>query len=218
MHDRKSYVFDLLLLSVVIIWGFNFAVVKLIYRDFHPIAFNAVRFLIATVAMVAIFKLRGASLRVDSEDYRGVIWLGLLSNTLYQFAFVLGLARTKAGNSGLFMALTPIFAYLIGVASNREQFHKGVLGGIILSLIGVATIILLGSAEVSFWATWQGDLMLIAAALCWGWYSADSTRLLAKYGPVHLTVATMISGTAVMVPLSIPWLISQDWSGTYQLI
>ena len=213
MHGYKNYLLDLLLLSVVIIWGFNFSVVKIIYRDLHPIAFNAIRFLIATTAMVALLRLRGATLKVAREDYPRVIWLGILSNTLYQFLFVLGLARTKAGNSGLFMALTPIFAYVIGVIARRERFNRGVLSGIILSLIGVATIILLGSAEVSFGATWRGDLMMISAALCWGWYSAESTRLLAKYGALRLTVLTMISGTTVMAPLSIPWLLTQDWSG-----
>ena len=133
---------DFLLLSVVIIWGFNFAVVKRVYVDFHPIAFNAVRFVIAVVAMVTLLKVSGASFRVDREDYRGILWLGLLSNTFYQFMFVLGLARTKAGNSGLLMALTPIFAYLIGVASKRERFRKGVLAGIMLSLAGVGVVIL----------------------------------------------------------------------------
>jgi drug/metabolite transporter (DMT)-like permease len=204
---------DVLLLSVVIIWGFNFAVVKRVYIDLHPIAFNAVRFVIAVLAMVALLKLSGASFHVDREDYGRILWLGLLSNTFYQFLFVLGLARTKAGNSGLLMALTPIFAYLIGVASDRERFRKSVLGGIVLSLTGVAIVILFGAAEISFGATWRGDLMMIAAAFCWAWYSADSTLLLTKYGALRLTVFTMISGAAVMIPLSIPWVINQDWSG-----
>jgi drug/metabolite transporter (DMT)-like permease len=212
VRDRKNYLIDFLLLSVVTIWGFNFAVVKIIYRDFHPIAFNAVRFVIAASSMFVLLKLKGASLQISREDYRGVIWLGLLSNTFYQFIFVLGLARTKAGNSGLLMALTPIFAYLIGVATKRERFSREVLGGILLSLAGVATIVAFGSAEVSFGATWKGDLMMIAAAFCWGWYSADSTRLLAKYGALRLTVMTMISGAAVTIPLSIPWVINQNWS------
>ena len=36
---------------------------------------------------------------------------------------------------------------------------------------------------------------------------------LPKYGAIRLTVSTMIAGTAMMVPLSIPWLTTQDWSG-----
>jgi drug/metabolite transporter (DMT)-like permease len=55
--------------------------------------------------------------------------------------------------------------------------------------------------------------MLIGAAACWGWQSALSMRFLPKYGAIRTTVATMIPGTAMMVPLSIPWLTNQDWSG-----
>jgi drug/metabolite transporter (DMT)-like permease len=209
---RNRFVFDLLLLSVITIWGLNFAVIKLVFQYFHPISFNAARFIIASLAMVALLKFRGASLRVDPKDQAEVLWLGLLSNTLYQFCFVFGLARTRAGNAGLFMALTPIFAYLTGVFMGRERFNRGVLGGIVLSLAGVATIVFFGSAEVSLGTSWAGDLLLIAAALCWGWYTAGSTRLLAKYGALRLTVVTMVRGTAVMVPVSLPWLVTQDWS------
>jgi drug/metabolite transporter (DMT)-like permease len=213
VQDRKRYFVDLLLLSVVIIWGLNFSVVKTVYVYIHPVAFNALRFLVATAAVVTIFKVRGASFRIESTDYQRVIWLGLLSNTLYQFLFVLGLARTKAGNAGLFMALTPIFAYLTGITHKRERFHRDVLVGIILSLIGVTALVLFGSAELSLGSSWKGGFMLIAAALCWGWYSAESTPLLRKYGALRLTVLTMIAGTVFMVPISLPWLLSQDWSG-----
>jgi len=210
---RKPYFFDLLLLTVVIIWGFNFAVMKLVYQSIHPIAFNAVRFVVASTAMILLLKLAGVSMRIEREDIPGVVWLGFVTNTVYQFLFVLGLYRTKAGNAGLLMALAPIFAYVIGVFMKRERFSPGVLTGIVVSLIGVFAIVYLGSAEIAFGANLAGDFMIIAAAFCWGWYSAASTRWLPKYGPLRLTVLSMISGTAVLLPLSTPWLLRQNWSG-----
>ncbi len=207
----RTYRYDLLLLSVVFIWGFNFAVVKVIYADFHPLAFNALRFVVAAAIMTLVMKLRGDSFRVEPADRRAVLGLAVLSNALYQFLFVLGLARTKAGNAGLLMALTPVFAYLVGVFSRKEQFSPKVLGGIILSLVGVVAIVFSGSTEVSFGRTWKGDLMLTAAAFCWGAYSGASSRLLRKYGALRLTVLTMIPGAAIMIPLSIPWIARQNW-------
>ena len=211
--DRKRYIIDLLLLSVVTIWGMNFSIMKVMYRYFHPIAFNAARFLICCVAMFIAMKLRGESLNIDRRDLRGILWLGFLSNTLYQFFFVLGLERTRAGNGALMMALSPVFAYLIGVLMKRERFIPGILGGVVLSLAGVATIVLFATGGISFGTSWRGDLMMIGAAACWGWQSAESIRFLPKYGPIRLTVSTMIAGTAIMVPLSLPWITTQDWSG-----
>ena len=211
MPDRKNYAVDALLLSTVLIWGFNYAIVKMTFRYFHPIAFNAVRFTVSSAAMFLVLKMRGEGLRIASHDIRRILWLGFITNAFYQFLFVLGLARTGAGNGALIMALSPVFAFLIGVAMGRERFSRGVLMGIIMSLAGVAAIVAFGSEGISFAGSWRGDLLMMAASLCWGWQSAESTRLLGKYGPIRLTVATMIAGTAMMVPMSLPWIIAQPW-------
>jgi len=209
--DRKNYAVDALLLSTVLIWGFNYAIVKMTFRYFHPIAFNAVRFTVSSAAMFLVLKMRGEGLRIASHDIRRILWLGFIANAFYQFLFVLGLARTGAGNGALIMALSPVFAFLIGVAMGRERFSRGVLIGIIMSLAGVAAIVAFGSEGISFAGSWRGDLLMMAASICWGWQSAESTRLLGKYGPIRLTVATMIAGTAMMVPMSLPWIIAQPW-------
>jgi len=211
VKPRKSYIVDLLLVSIVVIWGFNFALMKLMYRYFHPIAFNAIRFVISSVTMLAILKLRGENTQIDRKDLRGILWLGFLGNTLYPFIFVLGLDRTKAGNAALLMALTPVFAFLIAVAMRKEHFKAVILIGITLSFTGAAAIVLFGTSELSIIDSWLGNLLMIAAAVCWAWQSVESTRLLPKYGPIRLTVLAMVAGTIIMVPLSVPWLFSQNW-------
>ncbi len=211
VRDPKQWIVDGLLLSVVTVWGFNFSIIKFVYRDINPLAFNALRFTVASIAMILLMKWRGISFRVDPEDRPAFLALGLIGHSIYQIFFMLGLERTKAGNAGLFMALTPIFAYLVGVAGRRERFSPSVMAGIFLSLIGVSVIVLFGSAEVSFAGTWVGDLLMIAAAVCWGAYSGGASRLASKYGAVRLTVLTTVAGTAIIVPVSAPWIVSQDW-------
>src|SRR5262245_58830366 len=184
---------------------------KSMYSYFHPIAFNAVRFVISSIAMLAILKMRGENAHIDPADVRGIFWLGFLGNTLYPFIFVLGLDRTKAGTAALLMALTPVFAFLIGVAMKKERFSAGVLIGIILSMAGAAAIVLFGASEVSLTGAWAGNLLMIAAAFCWAWQSAESTRLLPKYGPMRLTVFAMVAGSSMLLPLSLPWIVTQNW-------
>jgi drug/metabolite transporter (DMT)-like permease len=208
---KTKYFVDLLLLSAILIWGFNFPLMKLMYRYFHPVTFNALRFVLASATMIGVLKLRREDTRIAHGDWRSLIWLAFLSNTLYPFVFVLGLDRTKAGNAALFMALTPVFAFLIGVAMKRERFSAGVLMGIVLSFTGAAAIVLFGRSEVSFASSWPGDLLMIFSAVCWAWQSVVSMRLLPKYGPIRLTVLSMLIGTVMLVPLSIPWLLSQNW-------
>jgi drug/metabolite transporter (DMT)-like permease len=208
---RKPFVIDLLLLTVVTVWGMNFAVMKVAYRSFHPIAFNAMRFLICSAAMAALMKLRPADARLSTKDIKDIVWLGFIINTVYQFLFVLGLERTKAGNAGLLLALVPIFAFLIGVLTKRESFSGRVVAGIVLSFVGVGAIVGAGSDGFSVGGTWIGDLMIIAAALCWGWYTARSVPLLMKYGWLAITGWMVIAGAVVLVPVSVPWLLAQNW-------
>jgi len=202
----------LLLLTVVAIWGMNFAVMKVAYRSFLPIAFNACRFVIASMTVAALMKWSPKPIHFERKDLKEVLLLGFLINTVYQFLFVLGVERTTAGNAGLILALVPIFAFLIGVFTNRESFNRYVVIGIFMSFIGVAAIVGFGGSGFSLSDTWHGDLMMIGAAFLWGWYTAGSLPLLMKYGWLAITGWMMIAGAAVLIPVSVPWLLKQDWS------
>ena len=212
MPDRNSYITDLLLLTVVAIWGLNFAVMKVAYKSFQPIAFNACRFIITSITMAALMTFRSRAVCFERKDLKEILLLGFLINTVYQFLFVLGVDRTKAGNAGLILALVPIFAFLLGVLTHRESFSRRVVTGIILSFVGVAAIVGLGASGFSLSGTWRGDVMMIAAAFLWGWYTAGSLPLLLKYGWLAITGWMMIAGAALLVPVSIPWLLKQNWS------
>ena len=213
MNERtRVHIVELLLLSVAAIWGTNFSLIKLLYEYFHPLAFNALRMTLATLTMVAILKARGVPLAIDRRDLPSLAGLGILSNTGYQLLFVLGLERTRAGNAGLLLSLVPIFAYIAGLALGRERFNRTVLAGILMSVLGVAAITVFGSADLSFAGTLVGDLMIIAAAFCWGWYTGSSSTMLARYGPLRVTVVAMLFGVGLMLPITLPWLIVHPWS------
>ena len=203
---------DLLLVTVVIVWGLNFAVMKVAYRSFHPIAFNAARFVICALVMAPLMKFHSSKVSFERRDWKAVLWMGFLINTVYQFLFVLGVQRTKAGNAGLILALVPIFAFLIGVFTKRESFSAGVVAGIFLSFAGVGVIVGFGSSGLSLSGTWTGDIMMIAGAMLWAWYTARSVPLQIKYGWFAITGWLILAGGAVLVPLSVPWVLQQDWT------
>src|SRR5215213_8425988 len=81
---------------MVLVWGVNFAVAKHALGQFDPLAFNAIRFCIASVLVA-----QGELAWPEPGDVLRVVGLGLLGNVLYQGCFVLGLARTPAGSASL---------------------------------------------------------------------------------------------------------------------
>lgn len=202
---------DLLLLSVILIWGMNFAVMKSMYAYFDPYAFTGARFIIATATLLLILKFLELPLRVELADIPAITGLGMLANTIYQMLFNAGLAHTKAGNAALLGAAAPIFAYLIGILLKREGYSHRVLVGIMLSFAGAGIIVLFGADEVTLGANWRGDLMIIISALCWGWYTGSAARLAIKYGALRLTAWMMLTGTLLMIPLFLHSMLRQDW-------
>jgi drug/metabolite transporter (DMT)-like permease len=202
---------DLLLISVIVIWGMNFAVMKEMYSYFHPYAFTCARFILASATLVILANLLGQPMRIKLIDLPAITGLGLLANTVYQWLFNAGLAHTKAGNAALLGAAAPIFAYVVGVVLKREAYSHRVLAGIMFSFAGSGIIALFGSREIALGANWRGDMMIITSALCWGWYTGAAARLAIKYGALRLTVWVMATGTILMIPLFLPAMLNQDW-------
>ncbi len=203
---------DLILISVVVIWGMNFSIMKGLYAYFDPLAFAVLRFSVAVATLSVVLKVRGLSLGMDKKDLPAIIGLGFISHTVYQILFVIGLANTRAGNAALLMALTPVFAYLAGVLLKREPFSRRVLGGSLLSTAGVAAIVLFGSKEVNLHGNWRGDALILGAAICWGWYTGSTARLILKYGALRANFLLMLWGTLLMLPVLLPSAVHQSWA------
>ena len=204
---------DAAIWALVLIWASNFSVVKASLEDFHPLAFNTTRFLIASVLLVVIVWSTGGSLRFARRDWPTLIWLGVLGNTAYQVLFIFGIDWTLAGNAALMLATVPIFATLLSVILGHERVGSGVWLGAALSFVGIGLVVWGGARTVSFGAdTVRGDLTMLAAAAAWSVYTVGSSPLLKRYGTLPVTAMTMWIGAAGLTVVSVPALANQAWA------
>ena len=215
MHTGKPRVSpDLAVAFLVLIWGSNFAVVKGALSEFSPLAFNAVRFVLASALMLLFLRLAGMSVRIERRDWPAIIGLGVLGNTAYQILFIFGIDWTLAGNSALMLSAVPIFVALMSVTFGHEEIRPIAWGGIILSLVGIGFVVLGGNGDVSFGSeTVRGDLTMLLAAVLWSAYTVGSSRFVRKYGTLPTTALTMWIGAAGLVLVAIPSLRWQPWRG-----
>lgn len=209
----SAHQIDLLLLGMVFVWGANFTVLKVTFRTLSPLAFNALRFLLATAVLAALMRWQGQSLRVARADWGRVALLGIVGHGIYQVFFVEGLARTTTANASLLMATVPILVALLSAVSGSERIALGRWLGIFLSFAGILIIVVGGSRQVQFLPSHLlGDLLVMGAAITWALYTVMSKPLLQRYTPLHLTAASMAPGTAALVLFSLPALWSQSWA------
>ena len=201
---------DGLLALMVLLWGVNYPVIKLAMREIDPLAFNAVRFVLASSSLAAIAWLSGAALPARQHLWR-LFLLGCLGNAIYQFGFIEGVARTRAGNAALIMAAVPVETAVLSHLLGHERLRLRDILGLLCSAAGIAVIVLGSGKEVSFGGSITGDLLVFGATLCWAVYIIGSKPLADLYGPVVATTWTIGLGTIPLLMYSLPSALRQPW-------
>lgn len=203
---------DLLLLLMTLIWGSNFTAIKYSLEDLLPLSFNALRFTIASLAMLIVALMSRDSFKIARGDGWRLFALGLLGNTFYQSLFITGMAHTRAGNAALILATTPLFTAILGRIRKHEYFTSRGVAGLLLAFAGIVLIITSGRGQLTIGETILGDSLLLATTVCWSLYTVGSRRLVHKYGSIKTTTVMMTSGTPFLLLVCTPSLLKQDWS------
>ncbi|WP_420126866.1 DMT family transporter [Longimicrobium sp.] len=195
---------------MVFVWGVNFAVVKHALDSIQPLAFNALRFVIASVLVWAVLRARGEVSLPERRDIPRVVALGLLGNVLYQMCFILGLDRTAAGHASLILALTPVMTAFLSMLTGHERPGPRTWGGASLSILGIA-LVSGASIRVEGASALVGDAILVTACVAWSVYTVGARPIVRRYGSVRTTAWTLWCGAVGLVALGTPALLRQDW-------
>ncbi|AOT70251.1 DMT family transporter [Geosporobacter ferrireducens] len=210
---KKSFqMVDLLLLITVIIWGINPTVVKISLREFSPFAFNAARYVVATVVCWVLLLWIEKDWRVHRKDLIPILVIGLFGNFVNQTFFIIGVNNTTAGNSSLIMAGVPMIAAIINGILKIEKISERVALGIATSFAGILLIILGSGSRISLVDQYfYGNLMMMGNAITWSFYTVINKKYLNKYSALRLTTYGVSVGTLCMLIFWSGALRTQDW-------
>ncbi len=208
---------DLILLLMVIFWGANITIIKVALKNFNPIAFNCCRFILATTTLGILHRHIFAD-RIDKKDWPLLILLGILGNTVYQFCFIYGVKLTHVSHVSILLATTPIFTAAISNLMGFEVVGKKLWLGILLSFTGVVLIVFGRGFHIGSTAGLIGDILIVLASVVWSIYTVFSKKIIQKYSAWHYIFYTIAIGTLILVPISIPSVLKQDFSmlGIYE--
>ena len=208
-HGRGLTRTDALLALMTLIWGVNVIIVKAAFAVFTPLEFNALRFLIGGVVITLVARWYGEGSPAREDRWR-LVGLGLVGIFLYQFAFIEGLAHTRAGNASLIMGTGPVFTALLSHLRGHERLRGRDVAALLVSTLGVALVILGSSQEVGFRDGLLGDLLVLVATVLWALYTVGSKPLVDRYGHITSTAWTMAVGAVPVVLLGVPALARHD--------
>ena len=199
------------MLVVCLIWGVNFSVTKLAIGQMPALPFTAIRFTLASLLLWLIVRgLEGPAV-LPRPEARRLIVLGVVGNTLYQLAFVLGLAYTTATNSSLIVATVPTVVAVLAGLLGLERITPRMWGGIALGTLGVVLVIATSGVEFSE-ATLRGDLLTLLGVFCWAGYTVGLRKLPPSISPLRVTAVTTVAGTPGLVVAGLPGLAVMQWA------
>lgn len=208
--------FDAGLALMAVIWGVNFPVVKMALGSIPPLAFNALRFPLAALVLVALVRIGGGPSddrpRPTRREWIRLVVLGIWGNVFYQYLFIYGVDGTSAGNASLLLSTTPVWAAILATAARHDSLPATVWQGVFLALMGMVLVVA-GGAGFSFGLeTLRGDLLMVAAAVTWASFTVGCTPLIQRFGAMRVTAWTLWVGTPFLVMLGFPGVRSMDFS------
>ncbi len=176
-----------------IIFGFSFMFTKGALKYVTPNQLLAFRFTVAALVMTLFWALRLIKLDFRGRNLKGVLLLAFVQPVLYFCFETTGVNLTTASEAGLMIALIPVFVTLLGALFLKEIPTLRQLFYIILSVVGVVTIVSGGKGITASGHT-IGLLALLGAVLAAAVYDILSRWLSAQFRPVELTFVMMWFG------------------------
>ncbi|WP_412067574.1 DMT family transporter [Rubrivirga sp. IMCC43871] len=205
------------LLAVVLVWGVNFAVIKVPLEVAPPYTVNALRFAVSVLVLGGLHlrqsRSRGVSPLVTfrTGGTGAVIGLGLLGILLYQVVFIVGIDRVSAGTGALLIATSPAWTALTAHLLKQERLLALGWAGFAASLGGVALVVA-GNPAAAFEGDRSGVVLMLAAALAWGVYTTLARPVLDRGAtPVGLTFWGIVVSAPGLLALAAPEAASVDW-------
>lgn len=196
----------------MVFWAGNFIVVKGAIGILPPVGFTFLRYCIAAITLLVVLRLREGAIRLPRGDVLPILLLGVIGFGCYQILWPVALQTIPAGDSALLIATTPVMTTLLAMAVGADSPNAVKLIGAFVSFAGVALVIAAGQGLV-LGASLVGDLLTIAAALCWAIYTVFGARILRRHSPLVATTWAIVAGTLFIAPVGIAQLATADLSG-----
>ncbi|WP_412063104.1 DMT family transporter [Rubrivirga sp. IMCC45206] len=205
------------LLAVVLVWGVNFAVIKVPLDVAPPFTVNALRFAVSVLVLGGLHlrqsRQRGVSPLVTFQTggVGAVVGLGLLGILLYQVGFIVGIDRVSSGTGALLIATSPAWTALTAHLLKQERLLALGWAGFAASLGGVALVVV-GNPAAAFEGDGSGFVLMLAAALAWGVYTTLARPVLDRGAtPLGLTFWGIVVSAPGLIALAAPEVAGVEW-------
>ena len=204
----------LALIITNLIWGAAAPIFKLALQNIPPFTLAFIRFFLAGLIMFPFGWIYWQ--KISWKLFLTILVGAFFAITINIGFYFLALPKTASINAPIIGSSQPIFLYLLSIFVLKEKPHRRVLWGIILSFIGVITIILSplfldgGLTLLSKETALEGNLLLVCATFGALLNALIFKKILKIVNHFQVTAISFLFGAISFFPLMLPEL--NNWS------
>lgn len=200
---KKSLVW-LMLVLCTLFWAGNYVFGKFVGTELTPLWMTFIRWLFATMLLFPIAHvLEKPNWKEAFKQWRILLVMGVLGYIGYNMILYTALTYTSSTNAALVSALNPGMIVIMSSLVLHEKISHFRKFGIVISLIGVVTVLTKGNFLEVFTIKYNGgDLLMLVNITVWAIYSLV-TRKLKGIKPVTATAIAGLFTVLILLPFAI---------------
>jgi drug/metabolite transporter (DMT)-like permease len=208
MSDSSSWrvrIWGVILVNLATIaWATNAVLGRWLRADVGPLTLTALRFTVATAFFSIMLQRRPPYERRYGKDKWWILAMGLAGVVCFSPLLYLGLRYSTAVNCSLIQGFSPLITALIAGLIIQEPVSRRQMVGAVLGLIGVMGLISGGSLTFLLHLHFNpGDLILLAAAVVWAFYSVFGRRVMRHRSPVAAVALSSFLGLPLLAAAAV---------------
>ena len=203
MVNLRGYALVVLL---SLIWGMAFVAIRRADVELSSNNLTLLRWFIVSGAFLVLypFVVRPKA-KFEMRDFPRLLVVALASVDIYHLSLNAAEKSVNASLAGLLISLSPLATVVLSGLILHEKIPTRVRAALLVAVAGAAVI---SSPELTLQAG-AGPLLVVAAAQAGSVFTVASKPLVGKYGPYAIAAWAAFLGSAILLPLASPSLITQ---------
>ncbi|MBW3112064.1 DMT family transporter [Bacillus sp. MCCB 382] len=197
----KKWQTYLILVFIMLIWGFNVPALKTLVSEFTPVTITSLRIFTAGITVFIILGLMGKVRKPTAKELLFITSGGLLNVVSHHYFLSVGLTGTSSTNGGLILGTGPLLTALMAtiILRNRPTVIKVI--GFLSGSVGVTIIVLSGGEGIG--GLKMGDLFIFISIFSQALSFIIISHAAKTLDPRLLTGYMLVFGSVVLFIISL---------------
>lgn len=197
---------------VSIIYGITFTIAK----DVMPKYIDAYGFILlragGSMLLFWLVWLFMPKEKIALNDFPRIVAAAFFGVAFNMLTFFKGLSLTSPISAAVIMVSTPMIVLVLSAIIMKERMKKRMIFGIVLGLIGTASLILYGKSIGDTSQSGLGNFLVLVNAISYGFYLIIVKKLMNKYNAFTFVKWIYLFGFIMVLPFGWSQFTAVDWT------